>query len=474
MDLHISLDARRGGLSRQIYEQIRAATLDGRLPGGTRMPSTRELATSLGVARNTVATAFDHLVAEGHLTARPGVGTFVSEDADRQQRPRQLADSSLVPVRLWRRATPSVPPPMTPHPEFDFMSGIPDDSRFPYAAWRRLVADGFRRTADAALYGEPAGPQELRQAIAVHLAASRGLHVGPEDMVVTSGLQQAVTLIASVLVEPGDVVAVEEPGYPPVRRAFEAARATVVGTPVDDHGLVVDALPDDARLVYVTPAHQFPLGVRMSLSRRSALVGWARSHGAAIIEDDYDTDFRYGGRPVDPLHTLDGGGSVLYVGSFSKSLLPALRVGYCVAPPAIREALRRARFVADWQGTTPVQLALARFIEDGTLAAHIRRMRHEYEQRRSRIVAILERTFTRHLEPIPNVAGLHLAAWARDAGPEDVFGWVADAAEHGVAVQTIGEFAETEVRPGLVLGFGGIPLDRIDEGLRRLRNVLDR
>jgi GntR family transcriptional regulator/MocR family aminotransferase len=361
---------------------------------------------------------------------------------------------------------------MTPHPDFDFRSGIPDDTAFPYAAWRRLLADGFRRTTDAALYGDPAGPLELRRAIALHLAASRGLHVGPEDVVVTNGLQQAAMLIASVLIEPGDVVAVEEPGYPPVRRAFEAARARVVGTPVDQHGLVVDELPDDAKLAYVTPAHQFPLGVRMSLARRTALVGWARSHAAAVIEDDYDTDFRYGGRPVDPLHTLDGGGRVLYVGSFSKSLLPALRVGYCVAPPAVREALRRARFVSDWQGTTSIQLALARFIDDGTLAAHIRRMRREYERRRSRVRTILDRAFSRHLEPIPNVAGLHQAAWARDASPEQVNAWVTAAADQGVAVQSISEFAETDVRPGLVLGFGGIPLDRIDEGLYRLRRVL--
>jgi GntR family transcriptional regulator/MocR family aminotransferase len=361
---------------------------------------------------------------------------------------------------------------MAQHPDFDFRSGIPDATRFPYPAWRRLVDGSFRRTTDAALYGDPAGPLELRHAIALHLAVSRGLHVGPEDLVVTNGVQQAATLIANVLVEPGDVVAIEEPGYPAVRRAFEAARARVVGVPVDLHGLVVSELPDDARLVYVTPAHQFPLGVRMALSRRTALVAWARSHNAAVIEDDYDTDFRYGGRPVDPLHTLDGGGRVLYVGSFSKSLLPALRVGYCVAPPGVREALRRARFVADWQGTTSVQLALAGFIGDGSLAAHIRRMRREYQRRRDRVGMILDRTFSRHLERIPNVAGLHLAAWARDATAETVAGWVAAAAEDGVAVQSVGQFATTEVRPGLVLGFGGIPLDRIDEGLRRLRVVL--
>lgn len=201
-------------------------------------------------------------------------------------------------------------------------------------------------------------------------------------------------------------------------------------------------------------------------------MGWARSHTAAIVEDDYDTDFRYGGRPVDPLHALDGGGSVLYVGSFSKSLLPALRVGYVVAPPTIRDALRRARFVADWQGTTPVHLAPARFVDDGGLAVHIRRMRREYERRRALIGKLLGRSFSHHLEPIPNVAGLHLAAWARDATPDEVRRWVTAASEEGVAVQAIADYADTEVRPGLVLGFGGIPLERIEEGLRRLQRVV--
>jgi GntR family transcriptional regulator/MocR family aminotransferase len=404
--------------------------------------------------------------------ARPGAGTFVSDDAAEVQPPRQLADSALVPVALWRRIAPVIPSPMAPHPAYDFRIGIPDDSTFPYPAWRRHVDNALRRTADAALYGDPAGPVQLREGIARHLAISRGLRVGPEDLVVTSGVQQAATLIANVLVEPGDVVAIEEPGYTPVRRVFEAARARVVTVPVDQHGLVVSELPPDAKLVYTTPAHQFPLGVRMALSRRTALVEWAKSHNAAVIEDDYDSDFRYGGRPVDPLHALDGGGRVLYVGSFSKTLLPALRIGYCVAPPGIREALRRARFVADWQGTTAMQLALAGFHDDGSLAAHVRRMRREYERRRDRIAMIIDRTFSRHLQRIPNAAGLHLTAWARDADAATVTGWVDAAADQGVAVYSIGRFAATDVRPGLVIGFGAIPLDRIDEGLRRLRLVL--
>lgn len=471
MDLHLSLDEGQG-LSRQIYDQVRQAIAHGRLPGGTQLPSSRQLARSLGVARNTVAAAFDHLVAEGYLHARPGVGTFVSVDADQVRPPRQLADSALVPVPLWRRPTPQVPVLRSTRPQFDFRVGIPDESRFPYPTWRRQVDRCLRRSTDAAMYNDPAGPIELRESVARHLAVSRGLHIGPADLIVTNGVQQAGSLIAQVLLEPGDVVAMEEPGYPPVRRAFEAARATVVGVPVDDHGLVVDQLPARAKVVYVTPAHQFPLGVRMGLARRTALVHWASTHNAAVIEDDYDTDFRYGGLPVDPLHTLDGGGRVLYVGSFSKTMLPSLRVGYCVAPPRVREALRRARFVADWHGTTATHLALARFIDEGTLAAHIRRMRREYKQRRDRIALILDRAFSQQLERIPNAAGLHLAAWTRAASQETVASWIAAAAERGVALHSISDFADGEVRPGVVLGFGAIPVDRIDDGLRQLRVVL--
>ncbi len=357
-------------------------------------------------------------------------------------------------------------------PEFDFRTGIPDDSRFPYPAWRRHVDAVARRSGRYAVYAEPAGPVELRAAIARHLGVSRGLSAGPDDLLVTNGVQQALALLAQVLVEPGDVVAVEDPGYPPARRAFEAARATVVPVPVDEHGIIVERLPARATAVYVTPAHQFPLGVRMSLARRRALLDWARSADAAVIEDDYDTDFRYGARPIDPLHVLDRSGRVVYVGSFSKSMLPTLRVGYCVAPPAVLDALLRARFVADWHGSRLTQLALAGFIDEGHLAAHLRRMRREYGQRRDRIAMVLDRDFRPHLRPIPTWAGLHLATRCGSAGHDTVAEWVAACAEVGVTIGSVGDFALGEAEPGVVIGFGAIPLGRIDEGLRRLRTVI--
>jgi len=471
VDLHLALDG-TGGLTQQIYDQISGAILSGRLPSGTRLPSSRELGRSLGVARNTVAAAFDHLLAEGYLRARAGVGTFVTAGPHRAARSPGRTSSPLRPVPLWERASPEVPVLDGEPPAYDFRTGLPEDSLFPYPAWRRHLDRVVRRAGRAAVYAEPAGPAVLRAAIARHVGVSRGLDVGPEDLIVTNGVQQALALLGQVLVEPGDVVAVEDPGYPPARRAFEAARATVVPVPVDEHGIVVERLPQQAAAVYVTPAHQFPLGVRMSLARRTALLEWADAAGAAVVEDDYDTDFRYGARPIDPLHVLDRSGRVVYVGSFSKSMLPTLRVGYCVAPADLLDALRRARFVADWHGPTATQLALAGFIDEGRLATHVRRMRREYELRRDRISMVLDRVFRPHLRPIPTAAGLHLAVTCDGVTHDTVAGWLAECAKDGVALQAIGDFALGDVAPGIMFGFGGIPLDRIDEGLRRLRRVI--
>lgn len=474
VDFHVSF-AKNQPLFQQIYEHLRAAILDGRLSPGDRLPSSREFAASLGVSRNTASAAFDHLTGEGYLASRPGVGTFVSSAVARRlvTPPRDRA-SPLRIVPFWRHDSTNVPDFATVRQaEYDFRVGIPDATGFPYPTWRRLLDEATRPSAGlGGIYSDPAGPLELRQAIAHYLGVARGLQINATDVVVTNGVQQAVNLIAQVLVEPGDVVAVEDPGYPPVRRAFEAARATVVGIPVDEEGLVVDALPDNARIAYVTPAHQFPLGVRMSLPRRSALLEWAHRVNAAVLEDDYDTDFRYAGRPVDPLHALDRAGRVIYVGSFSKTMAPALRLGYAVLPHGLAGPVRRARFIADWHGPLGPQLALARFIDEGRLGAHVRRMRRTYEARRNRIAAVLDAELPGDLVRIPNLAGLHLAAWARDAGHDEVDSWVERAAGRGVAVQALHDFAETPTRPGLLLGFGAIPLDRIEAGLRRLRGTI--
>jgi GntR family transcriptional regulator/MocR family aminotransferase len=470
MDIHVSL-APGQPIVRQVFDQIRDAILSGRLVAGDVLPSSRELAASLGVSRNTVTAAFEHLRAEGYLLARGGVGTFVASDVQPIHRVRTVP-SALRPRPWWEDGSWESPGAMDKNYAFDFRTGLPDSSAFPFSAWRRLLVGENRRTVEGGRYSDPQGAAALRSSIARHLAVSRGLSVGADDVVVTSGVQQAISLLAQVLLEPGDVVAVEDPGYPAVRRALQAARARVVSVPVDGDGLVVHQLPSDAKLVYVTPAHQFPLGVRMSLARRAALLEWARDNDAAVVEDDYDSDYRFAGPPLDAVHSLDRSGRVVYVGSFSKTMLPSLRLGYCVVPPGLLTAMRRARFVADWHGPVALQGALAGFIDEGRLAAHIRRMRRIYLARRDRLAALLDAGFDDVLTRIPSVAGLHLAAWAR-SDRADAASWVRRAAVRGVALTTVQDYAFESTRPGLVFGFGAIPEEKMAAGLRELRAAID-
>ncbi len=289
-------------------------------------------------------------------------------------------------------------------------------------------------------------------------------------MLVTNGSQQAVDLAARVLVEPGAAVAMEAPGYSPPCASFTSLGARVVGVPVDDEGLVVDSLPDDARLVYVTPSHQFPLGTAMSQRRKLALLHWARRRDAAILEDDYDGEFRHEGRPLEPLHNLDESGRVLYVGSFSKVLMPTLRLGFLVAPPTLHGALRKAKHVADWHTQVQIQAAAARFVDDGHLRRHVRRMQRVYEERHHPVMEVLTSELSEHLAPVPSACGLHVAALLRVR--VDDLKVVDRAAELGVGVQALSLFGVAHRGPeGLLIGFGGIATDRIREGLLRLRDA---
>jgi GntR family transcriptional regulator / MocR family aminotransferase len=295
-----------------------------------------------------------------------------------------------------------------------------------------------------------------------------------EDVVVTNGTQQAVDLVARVLLSPGDRVAVESPGYRPLRRLLTSLGAEVVGVPVDDQGLVVDAIPPATRLVTVTPSHQFPLGMAMSLPRRLALLAWAERHDAAIVEDDYDSEFRYGGRPIEPLQTLDRSGRVLYVGTFSKTLLPTLRIGFLVVPAPLFQAVRTAKFVTDWHTPLPTQAALAGLIDQGLFARHLRKTRAVYQERHQRVVEILANRFTDRLKLIPSAAGLHVTATAPSAGPEEVETVLGRAWAAGVGLFPLSMYdVDRPGPPGMVLGYGAIPTASIEEGLDRLRRCFD-
>jgi len=310
----------------------------------------------------------------------------------------------------------------------------------------------------------------LREASARHVSFARAVACGPDDVIVTAGAQQAFDLLARILVTPGrTVVAIENPGYPPLRAAFAAAGAKLAPVRVDAQGLIVERLPHEARVVCVTPSHQFPLGSAMSAQRRAALLDFAQARGAVIIEDDYDGEFRFGGRPLDALQTLDRSQSVFYVGTFSKSLFPAIRLGYVVAPPWARGALVAAKQCADSHCGVLGQETLAAFIDEGHLARHVRRMRGIYAKRREAVLEALDRDFGRWLEPVPNVAGLHLAAFARPG--IDVPAIVGRAREHSIGLSALRPYYLGTARAGLAFGYGAIDEHDIVEGLARLRRA---
>ena len=462
MDLVISLDGAEKTVA--VYRALRAAIEDGRLPAGHRLPASRVYAAELGVARGSVAAAYERLVAEGYLTARVGRGTFVAP-VRTGTKPRRVVDDPLRPRAGWDLR----PLPVSSSdikPRYDFRTGIPDAELFPFDTWRRLVAAEVRLRANSpGTYADPAGHPTLRAAIARYLGVARSIRVTPDDVLVTNGTQQALDLIARVLLRPGDVVAVEEPGYPPARRLFGSLGARVCGVPVDAEGLVVDELPGNARLVYATPSHQFPLGRPMSLARRHALLDWARRRPAAIVEDDYDSEFRFSSRPLEPLYGL-GPGRVLYAGTFSKSMLPTVRTGFVLMPPSLREALVAARQVTDGFGQAAVQAALARFIDDGELARHVRRATRAYAARHAAIVARLAEIPA--LDVVPSAAGLHVTALLREG---DSAGVVAAAARAGVALDDLGGYSATPMA-GFVFGFGAMDPALIDEGLDVFAAVL--
>jgi GntR family transcriptional regulator / MocR family aminotransferase len=462
MDLQFVLEGRRD-LAGQIYRQIRAGVLDGRLHGGEPIPPTRELARWLSVSRNTVAAAYDRLVGEGFLVARVGAGTFVNADGVH----RPTADTALRPRSCWTE--PAVRPDEVPI-EYDLRPGLPDPRLFPYQSWRRAVMRSLR--VDSAGYGDPAGHLGLRTAIARHIAASRSIRAEPDDLVITHGAQQALDLIGRVLIEPGDVVAVEDPGYPPARRLFRSLGAQVVPVPVDGDGLVVSAIPSDTRVVYTTPSHQFPLGMPMSLARRVALVRWAAEQDAAVIEDDYDSEYRFGGRPIEPMFTLDRGGRVLFVGSFSSTLLPAIRLGFLITPDSLRAAFRAASSVTGRHPELPMQQALTGFIDDGLFARHIRRMRNQYQTRREYVREILQRDFGDWLAPVSASAGLHVAARLRRRTlPDTVV--VERLAAAGVAMRPLSTLCAGNRRlSGLVIGYGAVGTDELEPAFARLRAIL--
>lgn len=461
-------------LVRDLHRQLREAILSGRLVAGTQLPPTRAFAEEYGISRSTTMAVYDLLLSEGFLVARQGSGTFVAANVG----PRKTSKSTRkrkvnhhLPIRLPTDGQfhQSDVEPM----RYDLRLGLPDKSHFRFDIWRRLSNSVLRDLArQPAGYFDAAGPLSFRRSVSAHVSFARAVACSEEQIVATTGAQQAFDVIARTLVESGKtVVAVEDPGYPPLRGAFRLAGADVRPVPVDDEGIIVDRIPGDSRIICVTPSHQFPTGVVMSLSRRNALLEFAERHGAAIVEDDYDSEFRFGGNPVDALQTLDRAESVFYVGTFSKSLFPALRLGFLVAPDWARESVLAVKRFSDWHGAIMPQLTLSRFIEEGHLARHVRRMRKVYGDRRGALIDALNRYCSPALVPIPSTAGLHIAV--RSSKPLNERRLVAMAAQKGIGVEGIGRYALLKLGwSGLAFGYGTCAVSDMDTAIRQISETI--
>ena len=452
-------------LLRSLHDQLRAAIIEGRLQAGVRLPASRTLAQSLSVSRNTVVLAYEMLVSEGYLVTNASAGTSVADVRPKQAKQKAVLDNGKPDHRLtpfWQNFGKSEIKDDNSPARYDFRPGYPDMSQFPFDVWRRLTTRAARsESRRPILKSEPQGSWTLRQAIASHVSYSRAVACSPDDIVVTSGFRHTVDMLARLMVVPGETqVALEDPCYHVVRRIFEASGARIVPIPVDDEGLVVGKLPPTAKIICTSPSHQFPLGVTMSPGRRVGLLEFANRHGAVVIEDDYDSEFRIEGRPLDALHTLDRQNVVFYAGTFSKCLFGALRIGFVVTPPWARKALVAAKFFSDSLSPILQEEILAAFINEGHLAKHIRKMRAIYGERHDVLIESLQRNCGSWLKPIPSFAGVHLAAVADQRC--DVQKIATRALNAGIRLQTFSSAIAADMpKTGLAFGFGLIKTKEI-------------
>jgi len=447
----------------RVYRELRAAIEQGRFPPGARLPPSREHARALGVSRNTVLWALERLRAEGYVQARVGDGSYVAPDlaALRPARASGAHRPSAPMLALSRRGQAIADtalgwqPPQ--QPALPFRIGAPDVAVFPYALWDRLARQlGTAQRQSLAQYLDPAGLPALREAIAQWLWVSRGIHCDASQVMVCAGSQQALDLVARLLLDPGDEVLVEDPGYPGIRSALQGHGAQVRAVPLDGDGLEIDLAAQRwpaARLAVVTPTHQFPTGVRMGLRRRLALLDWARAGSNRwIVEDDYDGEFQYGAHRIPALTSLAPGERVLYVGTFSKTLHPGLRLGFIVMPHALAPAFAAARALADRHAAGEPQAVLARFITEGHLLRHLRRMRELYPQRQHALIEALADASGGGLRLAPSDQGMHLLLEA-DTGSDTALSARAQAL--GVTLAPLSRYAIESPRVGWLFGYAG-------------------
>ena len=475
-------------LYRQIYETIRRSILNGEFYSGKQLPATRLLAKQLGVSRMTVLNAYDQLTAEGYLESKTGAGTFVAEHLPEEflNTPRvekEKGAAEIPPRRLKFSAygktvlqeSRAILRYNRPMPPIAFQHGLAAIDEFPFEVWTKLANKAYRTLERQAFgYGDAAGFFPLREAIAAHLKSIRAVNCTPEQVIITGGAQPAFDLIGRVFLEPKMEVWIENPCYFGIKQAFQSFDAKFVPVPVDEDGFNLAAalkLSRKARLAYVTPSHQYPLGVMMSLPRRLKLLEWARAAQAWIIEDDYDSEFRYTGRPLPSLQGLDQDGRVLYVGTFSKTIFPALRLGCLVVPRDLVEIFTTVHALSGSQSPLVEQATLAEFISEGHFTRHVRRMRRLYEERQFTLVTELKKHLAGWLEVKNLNSGMHIIGWLPD-GVSDKLA-AAQAAQFGVRTATVSAHSLTKSkRGGLILGYTATNEMQIKKGVRQLAKAL--
>jgi GntR family transcriptional regulator / MocR family aminotransferase len=476
----------------QLYEELRCRILQKTLMGGMKLPSTRTLSSSLDLSRNTVVAAFEQLLSEGYLEGRLGSGTYVADKlpeaylaARCYQTAARTARQDAMALSDRGRALGAIrySTSLEPHKPFGetkpvpFRIHTPALDQFPYSLWGKLLRGVWDRVRPEMLdCGDPAGYRPLRQAIATYVRASRAVSCDWQQVIVLPSSKTALHLAANLLLDPGDEVLTEEPSYQGFQAAFCQSGNPLIPVPVDGDGFDIqlgEKLCPGARMAYVTPSHQHPLGVTLSLPRRLALLAWARRQRAWILEDDYDSEFRYAGRPIASLQGLDDQGRVIYVGTFSKTLLPSLRLAYLIAPPGLVEAFRAARAHLDWASPTLEQAALAQFLQEGHFGRHVRRMRAIYQDRREVLREEGDRRLRGLLEFPERHTGLHLLGWL----PPHVndLELAHRAVAEGVEITPLSSFrARPGGRPGLLLGFAAFDEKQIRAGIERLAPLIER
>lgn len=479
------LEPKHLNLVARLSLQMKQAIVTQRLKAGVKLPSTRNFAKQLGISRNSAVAIYDQLVSEGLLHTRQGSGTYVysAGESTFNKQPtttiphgvnsrgltQKLSNKHVAPY--WRTLSHARLTSHSSPMKYDFLPGKPDMSLFPHEAWRQTLAKSARKQQKKTVGITPSqGHQFLREQLALHQSWSRAISAQPDDFIITSGAQQAFDLIAKVLVRAGKTnIAVESPGYPLAKHVFESYGANIIPIPVDQEGMCVESLPAGIDVIYCTPSHQFPLGMAMSANRRRDLLDYAKHHQSVIIEDDYDSEFRLGDKPIDALKSLDTHELVFYVGTFSKNLIPDIRLGFMIAPEWARDALCQAKLLCDWHNNGLLQDTLASFIQQGRLSKHINKMRRIYRQRYHTLTAALCDYDCNWLSPLPAYAGVHLAALVTpDISAKQL---AASLKAIDVSILSIADFtAFPTTHNGLIFGYGNISHTLIPEAIGKINH----